>query len=579
MERAAGNPLFLRELASVGEKSEDAEDLPDTVEALVATRIDQLAPGDRALLRWASVLGVSFSGSLIAEVLEGDTDVASRLGGVGPARRIRRARSRSRRAPSASATRSSETRRTRGSRSSAAENSTAESPRSSKLIRASDPRLQSSSRCTTTVLGTPPSRGSTRSRPANGRKRNGRMQRPSSSTVGRSTWPRPCRSFPRSRSPASGRRSATACTSSAASMTLRTRTHRPREFMPKGTTEQIELMRTQGLLRDDMGRYPDALRWYTRALKATEAIPDEDARSRLRIRLRLALAQTRYRQGAFTDCIRRFKEVVQECLAVGDSANLAPAYLILHLVHTQLGSRIESPTVDSRWPCTKSSGTPKGQASALNNMGIDAYYEGDWESAVDRYERSRKLYERIGDAPNVGITANNVGEILSDQGRLEEAEAMFEAVLHDAEVMGHRFLILLARSNLGRVAARAGRFAEAQEQLEQAVEIARESVHRASCSRSTCASRSRRPARRTCGIRHDVDRRRARTLNRGFGHGPGRSSSAARARGRAVPARRAAASGRSSRGERSNRPRSPGPLRARALAGPRGRPWGRGSSS
>ena len=42
MERAAGNPLFLRELASVGEKTEDAEELPDTVETLVATRIDQL---------------------------------------------------------------------------------------------------------------------------------------------------------------------------------------------------------------------------------------------------------------------------------------------------------------------------------------------------------------------------------------------------------------------------------------------------------------------------------------------------------------------------------------------------------
>ena len=77
MERAAGNPLFLRELASVGEKSEDSEDLPDTVEALVATRIDQLAPGNRALLRWASVLGERFSGSLIAEVLEGDSDVAA----------------------------------------------------------------------------------------------------------------------------------------------------------------------------------------------------------------------------------------------------------------------------------------------------------------------------------------------------------------------------------------------------------------------------------------------------------------------------------------------------------------------
>ena len=125
---------------------------------------------------------------------------------------------------------------------------------------------------------------------------------------------------------------------------------------------------------------------------------------------------------------------------MGDSANLAPAYLILHLVHTQLGSPDRVAYRGLALALYEELGDPKGQASALNNMGIDAYYEGDWESAVDRYERSRKLYERIGDAPNVGITANNIGEILSDQGRLEEAEAMFEAVLHDAEVMGHRFL-------------------------------------------------------------------------------------------------------------------------------------------
>ncbi len=77
MERGAGNPLFLQRLASVGEAMGEADELPETVEALVATRIDQLAPGDRALLRWASVLGVSFSGSLIAEVLEGDTEVGA----------------------------------------------------------------------------------------------------------------------------------------------------------------------------------------------------------------------------------------------------------------------------------------------------------------------------------------------------------------------------------------------------------------------------------------------------------------------------------------------------------------------
>ena len=77
MERGAGNPLFLQELASPDQAREAPEQMPDSVETLVATRIDGLAPGDRALLRWASVLGVSFSGALIADVLEGDSTAAS----------------------------------------------------------------------------------------------------------------------------------------------------------------------------------------------------------------------------------------------------------------------------------------------------------------------------------------------------------------------------------------------------------------------------------------------------------------------------------------------------------------------
>ena len=77
MARGAGNPLFLQELASAGSVGDAVEEMPESVEALVATRIDRLNPGDRALLRWASVLGVSFSGALIADVLEGDDTVAA----------------------------------------------------------------------------------------------------------------------------------------------------------------------------------------------------------------------------------------------------------------------------------------------------------------------------------------------------------------------------------------------------------------------------------------------------------------------------------------------------------------------
>ena len=50
--------------------------MPESVLEVVTTRIDSLAPGDRALLRWASVLGATFSGDLVAQVLAGDPEAA-----------------------------------------------------------------------------------------------------------------------------------------------------------------------------------------------------------------------------------------------------------------------------------------------------------------------------------------------------------------------------------------------------------------------------------------------------------------------------------------------------------------------
>ena len=74
--RAGGNPLFLQELVASSGAPED-EALPESVEAVVATRIDKLQPGDRALLRYAAVLGASFSSELVGEVLADDSEASA----------------------------------------------------------------------------------------------------------------------------------------------------------------------------------------------------------------------------------------------------------------------------------------------------------------------------------------------------------------------------------------------------------------------------------------------------------------------------------------------------------------------
>ncbi len=74
-ERAGGNPLFIQELVGASDGDAELDELPESVEAVVASRIDGLAPSDRALLRWASVLGVAFPGDLVVDVLAGDDAV------------------------------------------------------------------------------------------------------------------------------------------------------------------------------------------------------------------------------------------------------------------------------------------------------------------------------------------------------------------------------------------------------------------------------------------------------------------------------------------------------------------------
>ena len=79
VERAGGNPLFVRELVAASRGASDVSSLPDSVETLILTRMDTLAPEDRFLLRNASVLGARFELDLLARIVEDELPDAGNL--------------------------------------------------------------------------------------------------------------------------------------------------------------------------------------------------------------------------------------------------------------------------------------------------------------------------------------------------------------------------------------------------------------------------------------------------------------------------------------------------------------------
>jgi len=467
LERGAGNPLFLQELAAAG--AGDSEELPETVEALLATRIDGLAPGDRTLLRWASVLGPSFHSSDVREVLAVDESAST---------------------------------------------DDEAWDRLAEFVER-DPLVPGGFRFRHALIRDAAYEGLSfrRRRELHGRVADVLEERNAAdpydvaellslhfSLAGRlpETWRYSCEAGRRARAKWANRDAVelyrraldaaeempdldpieVAGVWMAVAECLRLLSdfdqaaqalESARGLVPPGSPIDVDLMGKEGQLRESAGQYAEAIEWYERGLAAAEALDEPETRLRHRLELNVGYAQTLFRQGKFQECIERCEAVIEDGVPIGDAKSLAPTYLLLHVVHTFLGTAEREAYRGLSLPLYEELGDLSGQASTLNNLGIEAYYAGDWTKARDLYDQSRKLRERIGDVVSVAMTTNNIGEILSDQGSLDEARKLFEEVIASSEQVGQRLLATLARSNVGYVEARAGNLDEAATLLGEAV--------------------------------------------------------------------------------------------------------------
>ena len=144
---------------------------------------------------------------------------------------------------------------------------------------------------------------------------------------------------------------------------------------PKDLPEAVRLMGEEGRLRQEWGRFGDAIRWYSRGAQArgwarrSRASTPTPARARPRLCPgSVPPGDVPGEHGPSPD------QLVQEALPVNDTKTLAAAYLLLHLVHTLLGSPERAAFSGLALPLYEELGDLSGQSSTLNSLGIEAYY-------------------------------------------------------------------------------------------------------------------------------------------------------------------------------------------------------------
>jgi tetratricopeptide (TPR) repeat protein len=465
VERSDGNPLFLRELVTAA-VSGSLDEVPESIEAVVAASIDTLAAPDRALLRHAAVLGGRAPLAILAAMLDrplGDVERAVRRLGhfLLPAGDGILRFSHILLRDVAYEGLSFRTRRALHERAGhILERSTPDPTTLAELLsihfdRAGRHRESWHYSC---VAGE-------------------RSQRSGAPIEAAAFYERALDAADRLDEIAVAERAdvaerlGDACELSGRYHQASTAYRRARRLGRGEPTRLVRLCRKLGYVRDHEGRYDAAQRWFRRGLAETSEVPDADEALTLRAELATAIVSSKYRQGRHARAMPLIRRAISDASQTGAKAALAHAYFVYDELLIDGGRYQEASYSRLAADIYEELGDHRGAAAAFNMSGISAYWLGEWDEAVHWYERAIEEDRKAGAIVYNAIYLNNIAEIRSDQGRLHEAEHL----LHEAHDLwtsgGWRAGTGWALSNLGRLFARAGRFDEADKRLEEAREV------------------------------------------------------------------------------------------------------------
>ncbi len=110
-------------------------------------------------------------------------------------------------------------------------------------------------------------------------------------------------------------------------------------------------------------------------------------------------------------------------------------------------------------------------ARTLNNIGMIKRVFGDIPAALDYVQRSQRLAEQVGDKKLLGNTLNNIGIINRDQGNYARALEYLEKGLTLSEALGDKVSTSLTLNNIGATYGLQGNNSQALEYFQRALKL------------------------------------------------------------------------------------------------------------
>jgi class 3 adenylate cyclase/tetratricopeptide (TPR) repeat protein len=218
----------------------------------------------------------------------------------------------------------------------------------------------------------------------------------------------------------------------------------------------LKLARVQAWL----DRYASVLRWITKGLNILKGNPSAEA-ARQRAELLAWYGRCCQDEGRHQRALKWSTLAVAEAEAVGHKEALADALRFIDYAKMELGQLEEPVNWVRALALFEELENLPGQSGVLNMLGMFAYFRGEWDKALELYKRAQVTVHRTGNAVMDAIYVLNIGEIFLDQGRLDEAEQRFDYSSRVFRAARYRTGMAYLNINIARLAARQGRYEDA----------------------------------------------------------------------------------------------------------------------
>ena len=232
----------------------------------------------------------------------------------------------------------------------------------------------------------------------------------------------------------------------------------------------VQVLLRRARAKERMGSYSTALADVTRAVNAM--------RGRTQVRemwLAEALSQSaaiRQAQQKPRDALAQAVDAEKAARDSGDDLALARSWAVMDWAHYMLGQPELATNSAGALEIYEREGRLDSAASVSINLGGFAFYAGDWEGALQLYRTAGDLADRAGNTAESAVAMSNIGELLVNQGRYDEAAPVLEEARRTFVASGFADLLAFTDLQLGRLYRRLGELAQSRSHLESALRVA-----------------------------------------------------------------------------------------------------------